>query len=114
VKALRIAQWMALALLVAYLLLLHNANPTALTLPFLPPLPPALVLGSVATVAFLVGFLPSRMRLWRNQRKLQQLQTEHEGLERALADARREEPSDAIIPDRPRDDGPAPPPSETQ
>lgn len=107
-KALRIAQWIALALLAAYLLLLHNANPTALSLPFLPPQPPALVLVGVAAIAFLIGFLPSRTRQWRLQRKLLHLRSEHEALQRALADALREEPSDPVIPDRPRADGLAP------
>ena len=99
-KALRIAQWVALALFGVYLLLLHNANPSPLTLPFLLPLPAALLIAVVALVAYLVAALPSRWRLWRVERKLQALAGELEGAQQALVEARREEPSEAVIPDR--------------
>jgi hypothetical protein len=99
-KALRIAQWVVLALFGAYLLLLHNANPNPLALPFLPTIPAALLIAIVALTAYLIAALPPRWRLWRLQRKLQALTSERDGLQLALAEARREEPSEAVIPDR--------------
>lgn len=100
VKALRIAQWVILALFAGYVLLLHNANPSALALPFLPALPPAVALTGVALLAWLVGFLPSWWRWWRVQRQLKTVTGQRDELTEALAMARREEPSDAVIPDR--------------
>ena len=99
-KAFRIAQWVALALFAGYLLLLHSANPAPLTLPFLPPLPGALLIGLVALLTYLLVALPARWRLWRLERRLQALLNERDGLQQALVVARREEPSEPVIPDR--------------
>ena len=99
-KALRIAQVIALVLLAVYVLLFDNANKNAVELPLLGPVPPSLLLASVAVVAWLIGWLPGRMRIWRLERKLAATKTERDTLSTDLAIARRAEPSDPIIPDR--------------
>ena len=97
-KALRMSQWVALALALAYLLLLHNASPNPIALPFLPSAPAALVLLVGSLGAYLIGFLPTRLQLWRSERQLRRVTEERD----ALAAAReRELTQTPIIPDRP-------------
>jgi uncharacterized integral membrane protein len=100
VKALRIAQVIALVLVAVYVLLFHNANQNAVELPLLGRVPPSLLVASVAVVAWLIGWLPGRVRVWSLERKLAALRTERDTLSTDLAIARRAEPSDPIIPDR--------------
>jgi len=100
VKALRIAQVIALVLVAVYVLLFHNANPGMVELPLAGPVPPSLLVATVAVVAWLIGWLPGRMRTWRLERKLTAAQAERDTLSTDLARARRPEPSDPIIPDR--------------
>lgn len=100
-KALRIVQVIALVLVAVYVLLFHNANPATVAMPLLPSMPPALLLTVVAVVAWFVGWLPGRMRVWTLERKLRTAQADRETLGAELERARRPEPSDPIIPDRP-------------
>jgi uncharacterized integral membrane protein len=100
VKALRIAQVIALVLVAVYVLLFHNANPGTVDMPLLPAMPPALLVATVAVVAWLIGWLPGRLRIWRLERKLAAAHAERDSLSTDLAHARRAEPSDPIIPDR--------------
>jgi len=100
VKALRIAQVIALVLVAVYVLLFHNANPANVAMPLLPAMPPALLIAVVAVLAWLIGWLPGRVRIWSLERKLAALRAERDTLSTDLAIARRAEPSDPIIPDR--------------
>lgn len=97
-KALRLAQWVLLALLALYLLLLHNANPNPIGLPFLPDAPAALVLLIGTLAAFAIGFLPTRLRLWRSERQLHKVSEERDAL---VAARERELTQKPVIPDRP-------------
>ncbi len=99
-KALRIAQVIALVLVAVYVLLFHNANPGTIELPLLGRVPPSLLVVSVAVLAWLIGWLPGRLRSWRLERKLAATQAERDTLSTDLARAQRSEPSDPIIPDR--------------
>jgi uncharacterized integral membrane protein len=100
VKALRIAQVIALVLIAVYILLFHNANPATVAMPLLPSMPPALLVAIVALIGWFVGWLPSRMRVWRLQRRLATAEADREALALELDRARRAEPSDPVIPDR--------------
>ena len=99
-KVLRIAQVIVLVALAAFILLLHNANPANLLMKPLPSMPPALVISIVAVGAWLVGWLPGRLRVWRLQRKLSAAEADRDTLTLDLESARRSEPSDPVIPDR--------------
>ena len=99
-KALRIAQVIALVLIAVYILLFHNANPATVAMPLLPSMPPALLLALVALIAWFVGWLPGRMRVWRLTRRLATAEADRQALALELDRARRSEPSDPIIPDR--------------
>lgn len=100
-KALRIVQVIALVLAAVYVLLFHNANPATVAMPFLPSMPPALLVVIVALVAWFVGWLPGRTRAWSLERRLRAAQADRETLGVELERARRSEPSDPVIPDRP-------------
>jgi uncharacterized integral membrane protein len=100
VKALRIAQVVALVLIAVYVLLFHNANPATVAMPLLPSMPPALLVAFVAVLAWFVGWLPGRVRVWRLQRKLATADADRQALALELERARRAEPSDPVIPDR--------------
>ncbi|MFU8887796.1 MAG: hypothetical protein ACNA8N_04235 [Trueperaceae bacterium] len=99
-KALRIAQVIALVLVAIYVLLFHNANPGTVEMPLVGPVPPSLLVAVVGVVAWLIGWLPGRLRNWRLERKVAATQAERDALSTDLARARRSEPSDPIIPDR--------------
>ncbi len=99
-KALRIAQVIALVLVAVYVLLFHNANPATVAMPLLGAMPPALLVAIVAVLAWLIGWLPGRVRTWSLERKLASLRTERDELSADLATARRGEPSAPVIPDR--------------
>jgi uncharacterized integral membrane protein len=100
VKALRIVQVVALVLVAVYVLLFHNANPATVAMPLLWSMPPALVFALVAIVAWLVGWLPGRLRTWRLERRVQRAEADREVLAAELERARRGEPSEPVIPDR--------------
>jgi uncharacterized integral membrane protein len=102
VKALRIIQFILLIAVAAYLLLLHNNNPTNIDMPFFFSLPPALVIGISLLLGFLLGFLPSRLELWRRNREVGKLHKRLNELEQHLpsyAGGNRAQ-SEPVIPDR--------------
>lgn len=83
-KVLRIIQILLLVALGGYLVLLHNDNPGFLRLPFVISLPPALVVTLALLVGWLVGWLPTRMALWRRRREIRRLQQRVSELEQHL------------------------------
>lgn len=100
-KAVRVVQILFIALLAGYLVLLHNANPTGILLPFLLPLPPALVIALGLLLGWLAGWLPGRVAVWRKNRDVRRLARRVEELERrAPTYALDHEPSAPVIPDR--------------
>jgi uncharacterized integral membrane protein len=99
VKALRILQFILLLLVVVYLLLLHNANPQPAFLPFVPSLPTAVVVALALVLGWLVGWLPTKARLWLLKREKRQLEAELNKLRSGLG-YRVDEPSAPVIPDR--------------
>jgi uncharacterized integral membrane protein len=100
VKALRVAQIVALVLIAIYVLLFHNVNPDHVRLPLLFSMPPAVVVALAAVLGWLVGWLPSRTRAWRLERRLHRAEADREVLATELERTRRGEPSDPVIPDR--------------
>jgi uncharacterized integral membrane protein len=100
VKALRIAQVVALVLIAVYVLLFHNANPETVAMPLLPSMPPALLLALVAAAGVVRRLAAGRVRVWRLQRKLATAEADRQALALELDRARRAEPSDPVIPDR--------------
>ena len=100
-KAVRILQVIALLLLLTYFVLLHAANPIMLSLPFFLPLPPALVVGFVLVLGWLIGWTPGRVAAWRRQREITQLRRRIAELEQHLPSYDKE-PIDntPVIPDR--------------
>ncbi len=91
-KVIRIVQLILVLALIAYLLILHNINPQTIILPFLLPLPTALVLTITIILSFLAGWGASFGRIWR-------LSRENRKLERRLIELG-EEPETPVIPDR--------------
>ncbi len=99
-KALRVAQIVALVLIAIYVLLFHNVNPDHVRLPLLFSVPPAVVVALTAVIAWLVGWLPGRARVWRLERRLHRAEADREVLATELERTRRGEPSQPVIPDR--------------
>lgn len=99
-KALRIIQLVALVLVAVYLVLFHYANPELVSLPLLISVPPSLVVVFAVAVAWLVGWLPARTRLWSLERRLKRAEADRQVLASEMDRARRGEPSDPVIPDR--------------
>ena len=91
-KVIRIVQLILVLALIAYLLILHNINPQTIILPFLLPLPTALVLTITIILSFLAGWSASLGRIWT-------LSRENRKLERRLIELG-EEPEEPVIPDR--------------
>ena len=91
-KVIRIVQLILVLALIAYLLILHNINPQTIILPFLLPLPTALVLTVTIIFSFLAGWGASFGRIWS-------LSRENRKLERRLIELG-EEPETPVIPDR--------------
>jgi uncharacterized integral membrane protein len=85
VKALRIVQIIVLLVLVAYLFLMNNYNPTWLELPFVIALPSALVVGLGMLVGWLVGWAFGQGSTWSKNREIK-------GLKKRLAEFERQEP----------------------
>lgn len=75
-KALRILQVVLLLLVLSYLLVLHNENPYNVLLPFLPNLPAAVTIALALLLGWLIGWLPTKMRMWRVKRERDQLSRE--------------------------------------
>ena len=99
-KALRIAQVIVLVLVAVYIVLFHNANPATVSMPLLPSMPPALLVVIVGAIAWFVGWLPGRLRIWRLQRRVDVAEADRAALVTELDRARGVEPSEPIIPDR--------------
>ncbi len=99
-KAVRIFQLVGLLILAAYVLLIHNANPQNVILPFFLPLPTSVVIIIALLLGWLVAWLSSLSPNWtlrRENRKLQRRLSELEGSNyRPVGD----EPSAPVIPDR--------------
>lgn len=96
-KPLRIVQIVLLVLVLIYLLLLHNQNPTNLAMPFFLSLPPALVIAVALLAGWLVGWSLGRLGRWRQLRELQALQRRIDELEQHLPNF---DERAAVIPDR--------------
>jgi hypothetical protein len=99
VRIVRIVQIVIVIIAVAYVAIVQNANPDALALPGLLPLPVWLVVGLTAILSFLAGWLPATVRAWRLGRDASRL-------ERRVADLESHVPSydrartAPVIPDR--------------
>jgi len=100
VKAIRIVQVVALVLVVAYLAVLHVANPERIPLPGLISMPVALVLTIAMGAAWFVGWLPARVRVWRLERKVETLRTERDRLLAQLNPTSAQALGEPVIPDR--------------
>lgn len=98
-RIVRIVQVVTLVVLGVYGVIVHNANPDPLALPGLVPLSPALVVLAAAVVAFLVGWLPTRLRVWRRSREVTRLERRIAELEQHVPNYDRT-PATAVIPDR--------------
>lgn len=99
-KALRIVQLVALVLVAVYVVLFHYANPETVRLPLLISVPPSLIVVLTALIAWFVGWLPGRTRLWRLGRRLRRVDADRQVLAGEIDRTRRGEPSDPVIPDR--------------
>ncbi len=102
-KGVRILQVVLLILLALYLVLFNNVNPDPLALPLVPvifPAPPVLVLIVALVGGWLVGWLPVRLRLWREHREARRLQQRLTELERGEALRDSDLQSRPGIPDR--------------
>jgi|GEM_PF-1131830 len=102
VKAVRIIQFLFFALLIVYLILLHNANPSSILLPFLLPLPPAFVIVVALLGGWLMGWLPNRLLLWRRKREIRKLSRRVAELEQHVPtyDKNTQSRRTPVIPDR--------------
>lgn len=99
-KAVRIVQVVVLVLVAVYLAVLHVANPERIPLPGMISLPVALVLAVAIVVAWLAGWAPARVRVWRLERKLSAVRDERDRLLAQLDPARSPSGSGPVIPDR--------------
>ena len=98
-RVVRILQVVALVLLFAYGVMVHNANPEPLALPYLVPVSPAAALLVAIVIAFLMGWIPPRLRAWRRSREVARLERRIAELEQHVPayDLR---PGTPVIPDR--------------
>ena len=102
-KAVRSVGFILLLLVVAYLVWVHSANPTFITLPGFLSLPVAPVLGTAILLGWLAGWLPSRLSSWRKDREIRQLSKRLAELDPSGAYAPQDIGGEPIIPDRPYD-----------
>jgi uncharacterized integral membrane protein len=100
VKAVRIVQVVVLVLVAVYLAVLHAANPERIPLPGLISMPISLVLTVAIVAAWLTGWLPSRVRVWRLERKLDAVRNERDRLLEQLDPTRGAPSAEPVIPDR--------------
>jgi uncharacterized integral membrane protein len=104
VKALRIIQIILLLIVVAYLFLINNYNPSWTELPFLISLPSAIVIASGILIGYLAGWAFGRSGTWSKNRELSKLKKRVAELEKgeprvtAVNISRDAEPP--VIPDR--------------
>ena len=101
-KVARIFQFILLVVVALYLLWLHSANQDFVNLPGLLDLPAAVVIAVALLLGWLMGWLPTRLALWRKRREILKLQKRVEALERRLPTYQTERYSDddPVIPDR--------------
>ncbi len=102
-KGARILQVILLVLLVLYLVWFDNVNPDPLQLPLfimLFPMRAVFVLAAALLAGWLVGWAPTRMRLWRRNRELKRLRQQVIDLEERHAPAVGIEAYEPVIPDR--------------
>ncbi|HEX7038919.1 MAG TPA: lipopolysaccharide assembly protein LapA domain-containing protein [Trueperaceae bacterium] len=112
-KAARIVQLLLIVLAAVYLWLFHSANPDYVELPLLrglvPQLPVGLVVVAALLIGWLVGWVPTRIALWRRAREAARLRAElAQERARAAPEAVPVSPyltqtEYPVIPDRPRD-----------
>lgn len=102
-KGVRILQVVLLVLLALYLVLFNNVNPDPLALPLLPvifPVPPVLVVVVALVGGWLLGWVPTRLQLWRRTREMRRLQQRLAELERGAPPAATRPQARPGIPDR--------------
>ena len=99
-KAVRIVQVVVLVLVAIYLAVLHVANPERIPLPGLISMPISVVLTVAIVLAWLTGWLPSRLRVWRLERKLEAVRDERDRLLEQLDPSRGASGAEPVIPDR--------------
>jgi ABC-type long-subunit fatty acid transport system fused permease/ATPase subunit len=97
VKALRIAQVIALVLLVTYLWVLHSINPSVVALPLFLSIRPAPLLAIVIVLTALITWSSVSVRLWRVQRQLKRVTAERDAF---VAESWGEGDDAPVIPDR--------------
>lgn len=100
-KVARIFQFILLVVVALYLLWLHSANQDFVNLPGLLDLPAAIVIAVALLLGWLMGWLPTRLALWRKRREVVKLQKRVDALERRLPTYQTERYNDdPVIPDR--------------
>jgi hypothetical protein len=99
-KAIRIVQVITLVLLAVYVAIFHAANPETVRLPGLISMPVAIVVAFGMGVAWLLGWLPARVRIWRLERKLMTLRSERDRLLDQLQPEGVGSVAGPVIPDR--------------
>ena len=100
-KVARIFQFVLLVVIALYLLWLHSANQDFVNLPGLVDLPAAIVIATALLLGWLMGWLPTRLALWRKRREVTKLQKRVDALERRLPTYQTERyDDDPVIPDR--------------
>ena len=97
-KAIRVVQVVLLVLIAVYVAVFHAANPENVRLPGLLSLPFAAVLAIAMLLAWFVGWLPARLRVWRLERKIDALRSERDRLLDQLQPGSAQ--GGAVIPDR--------------
>jgi uncharacterized integral membrane protein len=83
VKALRIIQILLLIIVVAYLFLINNYNPSWTELPFLISLPSAIVIAAGILLGYLCGWLFGRSGSWSKNREVSRLKKRIAELEKS-------------------------------
>ncbi|CAN5775883.1 hypothetical protein BH23DEI1_BH23DEI1_15020 [soil metagenome] len=100
-KAIRIAQVVALVLVAIYGWVFHNVNPDYVILPLLISMSPALLVLIAVLLTWLLTSLPARARTWRLERRLKQTREERDALEAQLRPPLPYDPAAGpVIPDR--------------
>ncbi len=103
-KAFRIIQIIVLVVIVAYLFLVNNYNPTWTELPFLFSLPSAVVIAIALAFGWLIGWLFGLSSTWGKTREVSRLKKRVAELERneptVTAVNIGREPEAPVIPDR--------------
>ena len=100
-KVFRIIQVIGFVIVLAYLVLLHQAN-DYINLPFVIPAPPAIVIGLALFLGFIWGWIPGRIGVWRRRQEIRKLNKRIRELEQHLptyAKSNKDE-KEPIIPDR--------------